>query len=322
MSNTYGKVTLRGLRSRRAPLELPLDQVYVPLTAMVSPLVTAPKWSPQGRRQAAAASELEQAAATESQRIELNRLLGLGQRLAVIGGPGCGKTTVLQHIAWALASALLADAPELAQTKVGLELTAGEALPVPIFVPISTYARHRQEHRHNPETIGLSAFVGRYLEEVKEYVCGQVSGSHETDRALVQHIAFYLHQRGKDQGREIDEDGLRALLAPTRYAPHTDALIQRTCERGGLLEERQRRYRHSDTDSRRHADLSRQPPPTQPAPCVRAMRICPTVTILGRRRRRNGASTTAGSRRGGMCTGWMRMGIGWRVKVCRWGGGW
>jgi hypothetical protein len=59
----------------------------------------------------------------------LERVLGLGNRLAIIGGPGCGKTTVQPHMAWALASSLLAGEPEPARSR-RLTMAPGE-LPLP-----------------------------------------------------------------------------------------------------------------------------------------------------------------------------------------------
>ncbi|MCA9941400.1 MAG: hypothetical protein KC418_22325, partial [Anaerolineales bacterium] len=71
-----------------------------------------------------------------------------------------------------------------------------------------------------------------------------VGGSWEVHRDLVQHIAFYLHRRGEQQGREIEEDDLRRLLeTEATYAPLANDFIALTRLRGTLLEERLRRYR-------------------------------------------------------------------------------
>ncbi|MCL5999848.1 MAG: hypothetical protein M1546_27880, partial [Chloroflexi bacterium] len=68
--------------------------------------------------------------------VALDEVLSLGNRLVVTGGPGCGKTTVLLHIAWVLATAIL-DGSDLAKDKLGLQ----RPLPVPIFIPLAAYAR-------------------------------------------------------------------------------------------------------------------------------------------------------------------------------------
>ena len=109
-------IELRGIeRAGGAPVVLlPLDRAYVPLRAR-----------------------------SRSGDIELNEALGLGHRLVIVGGPGSGKTTVLLHMAWALASSLLAGEREPAISRLGLKMAPGE-LPLPIFVPLASFARYRR----------------------------------------------------------------------------------------------------------------------------------------------------------------------------------
>ncbi len=132
-------IELRGIeRAGGAPVVLlPLETAYVPLRA---------KW--MGRRGAD---------------IALNEVLGLGNRLAIIGGPGSGKTTVLMHMAWALASSLLSGQPDPARSRLGPLMKPDETdkqdervrqskseeykpneLPLPLFVPLASFARHRR----------------------------------------------------------------------------------------------------------------------------------------------------------------------------------
>lgn len=148
-------IELRGIeRAGGAPVVmLPLETAYVPLRAR--PMARAgeprdglsPKRRPKRRRPADAgdARGSERAGEREAD-IALNQVLGLGRRLAIIGGPGCGKTTVLLHMAWALASSLLDARAEPARSRLGLKM-APSALPLPIFVPLASFARHR---RHVP----------------------------------------------------------------------------------------------------------------------------------------------------------------------------
>ena len=71
-------IRLTGIqRQGRNVMDLPLDEVYVPLAARDS-------WR-------------------GSQPIPLTQLLQQGNHLVVTGGPGCGKSTVLMHLAWVLA---------------------------------------------------------------------------------------------------------------------------------------------------------------------------------------------------------------------------
>ena len=91
----YGTIELRGIkREGQQVVRLDLDTVYVPLEA-VTP-------------------------GAGSRTIPLNQVLSVGERLVITGGPGCGKTTVLQHIAWTLAQAIGTSSRQLAQDKLGL----------------------------------------------------------------------------------------------------------------------------------------------------------------------------------------------------------
>lgn len=143
-----GTVELRGIqRQGEQVVQLPLEKVYVPLAATI-----------YGEHKPA---------------IDLNELLSLGRRLILTGGPGSGKTTALLHVAWALSHAIAADDPDLAEDLVGFvpakfkrdddpEKTEIEALPLPIFVPLSAYAAHRRSL--GPREDGtLAAFISHYL---------------------------------------------------------------------------------------------------------------------------------------------------------------
>lgn len=138
-------IELRGIeRSGEAPVaRLSLATAYVPLRARpmalfghTTPLRHAPSDANVDMQDDAPAHQ-------EEADTDLNQVLGLGNRLAIIGGPGCGKTTVLLHMAWALASSLLSGEPEPACSCLGLSSAGGE-LPLPIFVPLASFARHRR----------------------------------------------------------------------------------------------------------------------------------------------------------------------------------
>ncbi len=70
-------LNIRGLRTR-APVAIELEQVYVSLRAEVP------------------GAELESAAARRS--LTIGQVMGRHQRLAIVGGPGCGKTTLLAYL--------------------------------------------------------------------------------------------------------------------------------------------------------------------------------------------------------------------------------
>ncbi|MCP5195607.1 MAG: SUMF1/EgtB/PvdO family nonheme iron enzyme [Gammaproteobacteria bacterium] len=121
-------IELRGIeRAGGAPVVLlPLETAYVPLRA---------KWM-----------------RWDDTDIALNQVLGLGHRLVIVGGPGSGKTTVLLHMAWALASSLLSGQPDPVRARLGSLRKSSELskpcepseLPLPIFVPLASFARYRR----------------------------------------------------------------------------------------------------------------------------------------------------------------------------------
>ena len=147
-------IELRGIeRSGASPVvALPLDTAYVPLRARsLHPPdeVGGDARMRQFRRHVAGEVDDESGghpSTGDASDLALSEVLALGNRLAIIGGPGCGKTTVLLHVAWALASSLLAGEAEPARSRLGLRLAPAE-LPLPIFVPLASFARHR---RHLP----------------------------------------------------------------------------------------------------------------------------------------------------------------------------
>ncbi len=147
-------IELRGIERAggAAVVVLPLATAYVPLRARSLPRpgaaherLAAPGTARRGRPadDESAANLAGEFSGSEAD-VALNEVLGLGNRLAIIGGPGCGKTTVLLHMAWALASSLLAGEPEPARSRLGLTMAPSE-LPLPILVPLASFARYRRQ---------------------------------------------------------------------------------------------------------------------------------------------------------------------------------
>ena len=148
-----GTIELRGIkREGQQVVQLALETVYVPLAARVF----FPEQEVKGRG-------ARRAQAPPEQTIDLNEVLALGRRLVITGGPGCGKTTVLLHLAYALTLALAADDPALALARLGLSAP----LPLPLFVPLSAYAAYRRElpRRAPARERTLAAFISRHLIE-------------------------------------------------------------------------------------------------------------------------------------------------------------
>ncbi len=136
MQETYGFITLRGIEKGGSQVvTMPLETVYVPLQAereinFREDIVVAEfKGKPSKLRM--------EEHSIEANALRLDEVLSFGNRIIITGGPGCGKTTVLQHIAWTLAATLQGNAG-LAREKLGLP----GVIPVPIFVPLSLYARY------------------------------------------------------------------------------------------------------------------------------------------------------------------------------------
>ncbi|MBP8003070.1 MAG: SUMF1/EgtB/PvdO family nonheme iron enzyme [Chloroflexi bacterium] len=155
MADRYGRIELRGIkREGQQVVQLELDTIYVPLAA-------------QAQVREAGRGQVVKVEGSALRDIGLDQLLGGGPRLAVIGGPGCGKTTVLLHLAWTLAQAILQNNPALAQQRLGLAETT---VPLPIFIPLNAYASYRREltKANGPipaQERTLAAFISRYLIE-------------------------------------------------------------------------------------------------------------------------------------------------------------
>ena len=160
-------IELRGIRraDEARVVLLPLEMAYVPLRAT---------WMWGGAD------------------IALNQVLGSGHRLVIVGGPGSGKTTVLMHMAWALASSLLSGQPDPARSRLGPlmkpdgtdkqgrrgrwgrwgrqskpepEECEPNELPLPIFVPLASFARHRRNLAGNAPARErtLAYFISHHL---------------------------------------------------------------------------------------------------------------------------------------------------------------
>jgi len=150
MQERCGLIELRGIkREGQQVVQLPLNEVYVPLAATVL--------QPRGGQKRGSAPEEQQEIS-----IKLDQVLKLGKRLIVTGGPGCGKTTVLMHLAWILTRALGQNQPDLAIRELSIE----PPLPLPIFLPLSAFADFlRRPLPANPHDGTLAAFISRYLIE-------------------------------------------------------------------------------------------------------------------------------------------------------------
>lgn len=155
----FGTIVLRGIEQEgRQVVTLPLESVYVPLQAetlveekLAQENAITPKEADHLRL------EREKPLA-----ITLDHLLSIGKRIILTGGPGCGKTTVLQHIAWTLAVDLRRKKPGLASLKLGWQ----GSVPIPIYIPLSLYAAYLHRHQDSSgQTKSLAVYISDYLAE-------------------------------------------------------------------------------------------------------------------------------------------------------------
>lgn len=160
-------------RERYAP-KLALNELYVPLIADEIRL-TASKAGVKRTRFSEVADLLRQALQgvvavgerlagehrTGYRAVDLSSILSIADKLVITGGPGSGKTVLLQYIAWVLSSALLSKNADLARQQLGLE----GAVPLPVLVPLNAYAKHLQDYRRlsDPKATTLPTFISHYL---------------------------------------------------------------------------------------------------------------------------------------------------------------
>jgi len=157
VESRYGHLDMRGIERReRQVLSLTIEDVYVSLQAAVRPERRAS--TRRGRQPQAGEMPGEE---EQLQSIDMAQLLALGRRLAIIGGPGSGKTTFLKVIAASLAHALRTGESGAVARCLGL---SGE-LPLPIFVTLSDYNRYRRANDGftEPSQGTLTAFLSHNL---------------------------------------------------------------------------------------------------------------------------------------------------------------
>src|SRR5690606_9037634 len=160
VQESFGSIVLRGIeRGGEQVVTIPLETIYVPLQAEIQSLDderTIEKISSIESKQ------LDFPEKMGGKKITLNEILSFGNRLIITGGPGSGKTTVLLHLAWALAASLRSSL-KIAQQKLGLK----GSLPLPIYVPLTRYADYLRKLpvSANAEQSSLKTYISEYLNE-------------------------------------------------------------------------------------------------------------------------------------------------------------
>ncbi|KXK14801.1 MAG: signal transduction protein [Chloroflexi bacterium OLB14] len=160
VQESFGTIVLRGIeRGGEQVVNIPLETIYVPLQAEIQVLDNEDDTE---KIKSTEISEMMIREKMASKRINLNEILSFGNRLIITGGPGSGKTTVLLHLAWALAASLRGSS-KIAKQRLGLK----GALPLPIYVPLTRYADYLRKlpASATAEQTSLRTYILEYLNE-------------------------------------------------------------------------------------------------------------------------------------------------------------
>jgi len=170
----YGKARLYGLESMRTTREQPrrkLSDVFVPLSLRrfsppkreeIEELAGNFKGNPFARQKAYLRAVENHRA--DGDAVDLKTLLTIKERLAVIGGAGCGKSTLSAYLAASLAQAALMGGES------ALKLPEGRKQLLPLLIPLRYFREYQrlcsessQEKLKNPRAGKIAGFIPWYL---------------------------------------------------------------------------------------------------------------------------------------------------------------
>jgi len=160
----YGHTRLHGLQNlqQTGALDKPLTTIYTSLRVQHRPAVEpgGEVSKLRGRREMAAEGE----AAEPPPPLDMADLLTLGDRVAIIGRAGSGKTTYLAFVASTLAAALLGHPLDVRLKPPRPDM----ALPVPMLAPLRFWQIYREQCKQvnryrSPEAGTLGAFLLWFL---------------------------------------------------------------------------------------------------------------------------------------------------------------
>jgi len=164
----YGYTRLHGLQTLQdtGPLDRPLSGIYTSLAVRHRPAV-APGGETGVFRKTPHHLRKEVDEHTDPQSINMADLLTLGERVAIVGNAGSGKTTYLSFVAASLAAALRGESLDVRIKPPSKD----ELLPVPLLVPLRFWQVYRDEVAgvpgvritHDPEAGSLGAFLLWFL---------------------------------------------------------------------------------------------------------------------------------------------------------------
>jgi formylglycine-generating enzyme required for sulfatase activity/energy-coupling factor transporter ATP-binding protein EcfA2 len=170
----YGKARLYGLESMRTTRGQPrrqLADVFIPLSLRrfspprrdeIEELEGELKGHPLARQRAYLRAVENHR--SEGEEIKLDTILTANDRLAVIGGAGCGKSTLSAHLAASLAQAALKGG------KPVFDLPEGRKQLLPVVIPLRYYNEYKRlcddaplEKLKNQRTGKMAGFIPWYL---------------------------------------------------------------------------------------------------------------------------------------------------------------
>jgi len=167
----YQYLQLQGIRSAGELVSIDLEQIYVTLNAVQKRTVPEEEMDKMLGRLGQRVPGDEHLEGMEMRRerevevvLSVNETLAEQRRLAVLGAPGCGKTTLLQYLALTYARDLRGDKPGLVQERLGV----AEQL-MPVFLPLRDFARHLQAQYPYAGTDGPALL----LDYLSEYFAAQ-----------------------------------------------------------------------------------------------------------------------------------------------------
>ncbi|MBN2390636.1 MAG: SUMF1/EgtB/PvdO family nonheme iron enzyme [Anaerolineae bacterium] len=160
----YGRTRLHGLQNlqQTGALDKPLTTIYTSLRVQHRPAVEPGGALPRRHRGQEMLAEAE--AAEPPPPLDMADLPTLGDRVAIIGKAGSGKTTYLAFVASTLAAALLGQPLDV---RLKPPQTSA-ALPVPLMAPLRFWQVYREQCQqvnryHTPDAGTLGAFLLWFL---------------------------------------------------------------------------------------------------------------------------------------------------------------